>query len=62
MSPDTAQLSVAGAVVGFDHVALPMRSPKAMIAFYRSLGLSVSENPSARSGPRWGADDQFSPA
>jgi catechol 2,3-dioxygenase-like lactoylglutathione lyase family enzyme len=40
MSSDTAPLSAAGAVMGLDHVALPMRS----IAFYRSLGLPVSEN------------------
>ncbi len=32
--------------MGFDHVALPMRDSEAMASFYRSLGLSVSENPS----------------
>jgi catechol 2,3-dioxygenase-like lactoylglutathione lyase family enzyme len=47
MSADTAHPSAAGAVVGFDHVALPMHATEAMIAFYRSLGVSVSENPSA---------------
>jgi catechol 2,3-dioxygenase-like lactoylglutathione lyase family enzyme len=32
---------------GFDHVALPMQNTEAMIAFYRSLGLEVAENPQA---------------
>ncbi len=31
-------------VVGFDHVALPMRHAEAMSAFYRTLGLKVTEN------------------
>lgn len=34
-----------GAVIGFDHVALPMRHADAMVAFYRSLGLLVRETP-----------------
>ena len=34
-----------GAVLGFDHVALPMRDADAMVAFYRSLGLDVVETP-----------------
>ena len=34
-----------GAVLGLDHVALPMQNTGAMIDFYRSLGLSVSEQP-----------------
>src|SRR5215471_13733119 len=32
---------------GFDHVALPMQNTDAMIAFYRSLGLQVTENAQA---------------
>jgi len=32
---------------GFDHVALPMQNTEAMLAFYRGLGLQVSENPTA---------------
>ena len=35
----------AGTVKGFDHVALPMRYPDAMAAFYRSLGVQVAETP-----------------
>jgi len=31
-------------VRGFDHVALPMRDTEAMTAFYRALGLTVTEN------------------
>jgi catechol 2,3-dioxygenase-like lactoylglutathione lyase family enzyme len=42
MRPEDAR---AGAVGGFDHVALPMRDGEAMIAFYRSLGLHVAETP-----------------
>jgi catechol 2,3-dioxygenase-like lactoylglutathione lyase family enzyme len=34
-----------GALRGFDHVSLPMRDTAAMVAFYRSLGLDVAENP-----------------
>jgi catechol 2,3-dioxygenase-like lactoylglutathione lyase family enzyme len=30
-------------IVGFDHVALPLRDGEAMAAFYRSLGLPVTE-------------------
>jgi catechol 2,3-dioxygenase-like lactoylglutathione lyase family enzyme len=36
-----------GNIQGFDHVALPMQNTDAMIAFYRSLGLQVAENPQA---------------
>jgi catechol 2,3-dioxygenase-like lactoylglutathione lyase family enzyme len=36
-----------GSVKGFDHVALPMQNTEAMIAFYRGLGLQVSENAQA---------------
>jgi catechol 2,3-dioxygenase-like lactoylglutathione lyase family enzyme len=32
-------------IAGFDHVSLPMRDTSAMVAFYRSLGLDVAENP-----------------
>ena len=44
MSPDQAGPAPAGAVVGFDHIALPLQHADAMAAFYRSLGLAVSEN------------------
>ena len=33
-----------GSVRGFDHVALPMQNAAAMMAFYRGLGLQVTEN------------------
>jgi catechol 2,3-dioxygenase-like lactoylglutathione lyase family enzyme len=39
--------AAAGAIRGFDHVALPMQNTDAMIAFYRALGLQVAENPQA---------------
>ena len=35
----------AGAIGSFDHVSLPMQNTDAMVAFYRSLGLSVAEHP-----------------
>ena len=34
-----------GNIYGFDHVSLPMRNTEATLAFYRSLGLQVAENP-----------------
>jgi catechol 2,3-dioxygenase-like lactoylglutathione lyase family enzyme len=34
----------AAGIRGFDHVALPMQNTEAMLAFYRGLGLEVSEN------------------
>ncbi len=37
----------AGGIRGFDHVALPMQNTDAMLAFYRGLGLQVSENAAA---------------
>ena len=37
----------AGSVRGFDHVALPMQNTEAMLAFYRGLGLQVSERANA---------------
>jgi catechol 2,3-dioxygenase-like lactoylglutathione lyase family enzyme len=37
----------AGAIRGFDHVALPMQNTEAMISFYRGLGLQVAENAQA---------------
>jgi catechol 2,3-dioxygenase-like lactoylglutathione lyase family enzyme len=40
MSPEEP----AGTILGFDHVALPMQDPAAMVAFYRALGLPVTEN------------------
>ena len=36
-----------GAIKGFDHVALPMQNTEAMLAFYRGLGLQVSESANA---------------
>jgi catechol 2,3-dioxygenase-like lactoylglutathione lyase family enzyme len=36
-----------GSIKGFDHVALPMQNTEAMLAFYRGLGLQVSENANA---------------
>lgn len=36
-----------GSIKSFDHVALPMQNTEAMLAFYRSLGLQVSENANA---------------
>src|SRR5579863_3658924 len=36
-----------GRVRGFDHVALPMQNTEAMLAFYRALGLDVTEGPTA---------------
>ena len=45
MSPEQVG-AAAGAVLGIDHVALPMRNTEAMITFYRALGLPVVESPS----------------
>jgi len=42
-----ARLQQSGNIRGFDHVALPMQNTEAMLAFYRSLGLQVAENPQA---------------
>src|ERR1700728_4155619 len=36
-----------GSIKGFDHVALPMQNTEAMLAFYRRLGLQVSESANA---------------
>ena len=36
-----------GSVRAFDHVALPMQSTEAMLAFYRALGLQIRETPNA---------------
>lgn len=35
----------AGAIDGVDHIALPLEDTPAMVAFYRSLGLEVTEAP-----------------
>jgi len=43
--PVTAQS--LGRIRGFDHVALPMQNTEAMLAFYRGLGLPVTESPNA---------------
>src|SRR5436309_4174138 len=43
--PAAAQQS--GRIRGFDHVALPMQNTDAMLAFYRALGLQVTENAQA---------------
>jgi catechol 2,3-dioxygenase-like lactoylglutathione lyase family enzyme len=37
----------SGTIRGFDHAALPMQNTEAMIRFYRSLGLQVTENAQA---------------
>ena len=37
----------SGRIRGFDHVALPMQNTEAMLAFYRGLGLQVTENAQA---------------
>ena len=42
-----AMAQPTGRVRGFDHVALPMQNTEAMLAFYRGLGLPVTENPNA---------------
>jgi len=34
-------------VSGYDHVALPMQNTDAMIAFYKTLGFKIAENPNA---------------
>ena len=39
-----AAQSAGPSILGFDHVALPMQNTDAMLAFYRSLGLQVTEN------------------
>jgi catechol 2,3-dioxygenase-like lactoylglutathione lyase family enzyme len=39
------QAQTAGAVAGFDHVALPMQNSDAMIAFYKALGFAINETP-----------------
>jgi catechol 2,3-dioxygenase-like lactoylglutathione lyase family enzyme len=44
-SPMAAQST--GRIRGFDHVALPMQNTEAMLAFYRGLGLPVTESASA---------------
>jgi catechol 2,3-dioxygenase-like lactoylglutathione lyase family enzyme len=44
MSSDSSNPAATGSVAGFDHIALPMQNAEAMVAFYRSLGLAVSEN------------------
>jgi catechol 2,3-dioxygenase-like lactoylglutathione lyase family enzyme len=42
-----ARAQSAGSIRGFDHVALPMQNTEAMLAFYRGLGLPVTENATA---------------
>jgi catechol 2,3-dioxygenase-like lactoylglutathione lyase family enzyme len=44
MSPDRDRPAAPGAVVGFDHVALPMENTTAMSRFYQDLGMEVIEN------------------
>lgn len=44
MSPERAHAAGSGAVLGFDHVALPMEHTEAMSTFYKTLGLEVTEN------------------
>ena len=45
-SPAGAQ-GGGGRIRGYDHVALPMQNTEAMLAFYRSLGLTINEGPQA---------------
>jgi len=45
MSTEQIGSTRRGAVVGLDHVALPMQNSEAMAAFYMSLGMSVAESP-----------------
>jgi catechol 2,3-dioxygenase-like lactoylglutathione lyase family enzyme len=44
MSPDRNHPSSRAAVVGFDHVALPMEHTEAMSTFYKNLGMEVVRN------------------
>ena len=37
----------AGAIRGFDHVAVPLQNTDAMLAFYRALGLQLNETATA---------------
>ena len=43
MSTNDDHPSAPAAVVGFDHVALPMEHTEAMTTFYRNLGMEVIE-------------------
>jgi catechol 2,3-dioxygenase-like lactoylglutathione lyase family enzyme len=45
MSPESA--GGVGSIAGIDHASLPMQNTDAMLAFYRSLGLDIAENPFA---------------
>jgi len=38
-----------GGIRGLDHVAVPMQNTAAMLAFYRGLGLDITETPRAYS-------------
>lgn len=42
-----ASAQPAGGILGFDHVAVPMRNTEAMLAFYRGLGLELNETANA---------------
>jgi catechol 2,3-dioxygenase-like lactoylglutathione lyase family enzyme len=37
----------SGGIRGLDHVAVPMQNTAAMLAFYRGLGLDITETPRA---------------
>ncbi|HUD15977.1 MAG TPA: hypothetical protein VMQ59_01895 [Acidimicrobiales bacterium] len=43
MSTESPVVTAGDGILGFDHVALPMRENEAMIRFYRALGLEVAE-------------------
>ena len=43
----TGAQAQTGGVSGFDHVALPMQNVDAMLSFYRSLGMQVTEGAQA---------------
>ena len=45
MPAEPAAATSGTAIVGFDHVALPMQETQAMVRFYRALGLEVVELP-----------------
>jgi catechol 2,3-dioxygenase-like lactoylglutathione lyase family enzyme len=43
--PADASGGTTGGIGGVDHVALPLEDAQAMVAFYRALGLEVTEAP-----------------
>jgi len=45
MSAEPGATPEAGAIACIDHVALPLSDAPAMVAFYRAIGLEVTETP-----------------